>query len=64
MTAFQWIMNNPAFQGIPLIMETPVQEREPPVDYKKSLQNDCLCWKDGNAPYGVGEFCFCKYDSC
>lgn len=53
-SAFQWIMNNPDFQGIPLIMETPVQEREPPVDYKKSLQNDCICWKDGTAPYGVG----------
>ena len=54
MVTFQWIMNNPAFQGIPLIMETPVQEREPPVDYKKSLEHGCICWKDGSAPYGIG----------
>ena len=42
-------------QGIPLIMETPVQEREPPVNYKLSLQHGRLQWKDPGGPYGVGQ---------
>ena len=41
-------------QGIPLIMETPVQEREPPVNYKLSLEHGRVQWKDTNGPYGVG----------
>lgn len=41
-------------QGIPLIMETPVQEREAPVDFKKSLEAGKIWWKDPQGPYGVG----------
>lgn len=36
-------------------METPVQEREPPVDYKLSLQHGRVQWKDPGGPYGVGK---------
>ena len=35
-------------------METPVQEREPPVDYKLSLKHGRVQWKDPGGPYGVG----------
>ena len=41
-------------QGIPLIMETPVQEREPPINYKKSLEHCRIVWKDPEGPYGPG----------
>lgn len=37
-----------------MIMETPVQEREPPVDYKRSLEAGKVVWKDPEGPYGVG----------
>ena len=35
-------------------METPVQEREPPVDYRLSLLHGRVQWKDSEGPYGVG----------
>ena len=41
-------------QGIPLIMETPVQEREAPIDFKKTLEHGKIWWKDPTGPYGVG----------
>ncbi|EIE23063.1 AP endonuclease [Coccomyxa subellipsoidea C-169] len=36
-TMFECIMNDPRLDGIPLIMETPVQEPGPAINYKKSL---------------------------
>lgn len=35
-------------------METPVQEREPPLNFRKSLELGNLVWKDPEGPYGVG----------
>lgn len=31
-----------------------MQEREAPVNYKKSLEHGKIWWKDPNGPYGVG----------
>ena len=51
---FRWIMSNRRFDGMPLIMETPVEEREPPVDHKRSLQHGRLVWRDPSGQHGVG----------
>ena len=31
-----------------------MQEREPPINYKKSLEHCRIVWKDPEGPYGPG----------
>ena len=52
---FRRIMNDARFQNIPLIMETPVQEQEANLDFKKSLQTGQVVYKaeDGESIVGT-----------
>ena len=40
--------------GIPLIMETPVQDPEPPINYKKSLEAGEVVYRNEGAEKEVG----------
>eukprot|EP00884_Botryococcus_braunii_P007191 jgi/Botrbrau1/16473/Bobra.0142s0067.1 len=53
-SCFEWILNDSRFQGLPLIMETPVQEKPPNIDYKKSLMEGRVYFKQGENFAQVG----------
>ena len=54
MDCFRFIMNDPRLDGLPLIMETPVAEKEPAVNYRKSLEQGEIVWRFPDAPLFVG----------
>ncbi|CAL8465482.1 g5018 [Coccomyxa elongata] len=51
---FECIMADPRLDGIPLIMETPVQETGPAINYKKSLLAGELVLRDGEDDAKIG----------
>ncbi|BDA49995.1 probable endonuclease 4 at C-terminar half [Coccomyxa sp. Obi] len=53
-TMFECIMDDPRLDGIPLIMETPVQEAGPAINYKKSLLAGELVLRDGEDDAKIG----------
>ena len=50
---FKWLMNDARFDGLPLIMETPVQCSGPKLNYPFSLRDSCVAFQETEEEKGV-----------
>ena len=53
MECFKRLMNDARFNGLPLIMETPVQCSGPKVNYPVSLHESCVAFQETEEETGV-----------
>ena len=52
-TFFRRLMNDDRLAGLPMIMETPVQCGGPKLNYKKSLEEGAIVFRQSEAEAGV-----------